>query len=527
MNKNCKARRGRERGIALLIAIFVLLLISVVAIALLVSSGTETALGSNYRASSTVYYAALAGLEEARGRLLPKNPTYFNNTDSTFIQTPFPLGYTRYVINRLSGDNIVPWDPSNTYYDNEYQSEFNQAASSASWQSVYSVWDYSLSPSLPGPMYKWVRITAATEQSLYLDVDSDGVYDHTIPIYYDPAGVDSHGNPAPSLIKTLTPPSTAVQVLQITALAYLPNGSRKMLQYVVAPIGLNGLSFPAALAMDGPNVGNNPSYPFVTPIGANFVMDGTDAYFSPGTGGCAAGNPSPSPVRAIGYSNTGGGDQSFINITNGIAPGMANNFKGSHAAGTGSPSPNVYYLGNSPPTGPPTLISSLQTLSSVNTVVSSISQTADVTLAGGLTQSDSNNLMPAGMSAANPMTVVVNGDFTENGWSGTGYGILLVTGTFNYDPNSSWNGIILVIGKGVFYSSQSSPGTGQINGAVFVATTVDGSGNPLSSLGSPTFNFDNWEGFGNQGFYYSSCWVQYVQSPGKYQVLSFHEIPQS
>ena len=71
-----KTRRSSENGIALLIAIFVLLLISVVAIALLVSSGTETALGANYRSSSTVYYAAIAGLEEARGRLLPKNPNY-------------------------------------------------------------------------------------------------------------------------------------------------------------------------------------------------------------------------------------------------------------------------------------------------------------------------------------------------------------------------------------------------------------------------------------------------------------------
>ena len=129
MNRDRKTRRRSERGIALLIAIFVLLLISVVAIALLVSSGTETALGTNYRASSTVYYAALAGLEEARGRLLPKNPTYFNNTDSNFIQTPFPLFFTRYVINRLPGDNIVPWDPSNTYYDKEYQSEFKDRKS--------------------------------------------------------------------------------------------------------------------------------------------------------------------------------------------------------------------------------------------------------------------------------------------------------------------------------------------------------------------------------------------------------------
>src|SRR5277367_5297963 len=93
MNKNHKTRRRAEKGIALLIAIFVLLLISVVAIALLVSSGTETALGANYRSSSTVYYAALAGLEEARGRLLPKNPTYLGTST---IPNPLPLGQTVY-----------------------------------------------------------------------------------------------------------------------------------------------------------------------------------------------------------------------------------------------------------------------------------------------------------------------------------------------------------------------------------------------------------------------------------------------
>src|SRR5580698_11165083 len=100
MKKVPKMRRRSEDGIALLIAIFVLLLISVVAIALLVSSSTETALGANYRSSSTVYYAALAGLEEARGRLLPKNPNYYG---SSIISpgTTFPLGQTLYVLNAL------------------------------------------------------------------------------------------------------------------------------------------------------------------------------------------------------------------------------------------------------------------------------------------------------------------------------------------------------------------------------------------------------------------------------------------
>jgi len=55
--------RRSEAGIALLTAIFILLLIGVVAIALIVSSGTESALAGNYRSSAGVYYAALAGVE--------------------------------------------------------------------------------------------------------------------------------------------------------------------------------------------------------------------------------------------------------------------------------------------------------------------------------------------------------------------------------------------------------------------------------------------------------------------------------
>jgi len=521
MTKDRKTGCRSEKGIALLIAIFVLLLISVVAISLLVSSGTETALGANYRASSTVYYAALAGLEEARGRLLPKNPTYFG-AGVISPTTQFPLGQTLYVINRLQGENIVPWDSSNMYYDKEYQSEFNAAASSASWQSKYSVWDNNIQ-GFPGPIYKWVRITAATERSLYLDVNADGVYDLTTPIYYNSAQVDSLGRPAPSLILTATPPPTAVQVLQITSLAYLPNGSQKLLQYVVAPVAMN-LAFPATITLDGPNVApTSGSYTFTVPWGANFFLDGTDQFFSPGAGGCVAGNPGPIPVRGFGYSNN---DSSAATIMDAIGQHVGDTATYGDYKGLGV-SPNVYYVGNPPPPGPPSLSGNLQNLAGVNSVVSTLTQVADVTLDGMMTpvlQSDTNNVMPAGMSATNPMTVVVNGDLDTTGWTGAGYGVLLVTGTFTYDSNSTWNGIILVIGKGIFYSHVFSQGTGRINGAVFVATTVDGAGNPLGSLGSPMFDFG---GQGNQGIYYSSCWVQYVQSSTKYRVLSFHEIPQS
>jgi Tfp pilus assembly protein PilX len=53
--RNTFGRRRTETGIALLISIFILLLISVVAIALIVSSGTESALAGNYRSSTGVY----------------------------------------------------------------------------------------------------------------------------------------------------------------------------------------------------------------------------------------------------------------------------------------------------------------------------------------------------------------------------------------------------------------------------------------------------------------------------------------
>ena len=70
MNVRRTIRKVRsDAGVALLISIFVVLLISIVAIALIVSSGTESALAGNYRSATAVYYAALAGLEEGRGRL--------------------------------------------------------------------------------------------------------------------------------------------------------------------------------------------------------------------------------------------------------------------------------------------------------------------------------------------------------------------------------------------------------------------------------------------------------------------------
>jgi hypothetical protein len=259
--------------------------------------------------------------------------------------------------------------------------------------------------------------------------------------------------------------------------------------------------------MDGNNVGNNATYPFSVPSWASFIVNGHDQY-SPNS--CV---PGATPVSAIGYTNNSGGDTSKSNITSSIGAWNHGDF-----IGWGAADPNVNYVGGPPA---PSLAPNLLNVAGVESLVATITQNADVVVNGPATQS----AMPAAMSAANPMTVVVNGDLTFNGWHNAGYGILLVTGVFTYDPDASWNGIVLVIGKGIMYAHQG--GSGQFNGAVFLATTVDALGNPLpisSPLGSPSFSFTS--SAGSLGIYYSSCWIQYAQPPLRYQVLSFHEIPQ-
>jgi hypothetical protein len=503
-NANGKDRqRRREGGAALLISLFALLLIAVVAIALIVASGTETALTGNYHSATAAYYAAVAGLEEGRGRLLPKSPDYFNKTIAGFIPAgPVPMNLVSYIRNPVGGEVIDPTDLSagNPYADREYATEFPTVAGKTV-QYIDSVY-VSGTSGLPGPLYKWVRITATTEESLGIDINgSAGSLDNTRLAYYDPAHVDGSGNVTPSIISVNSPPSTAVQVFQVTALAVLPNGSQKMLQYVVAPDTLN-LNLPAALVLDGNNVA------FTGPSSVSFSINGTDQH---AVGSCS---PGPSPAAAIGYINSG--DASAGNIASGVPSGKA-----SHYTGAGGATPNINYVGPPSPTPVPSaLAANLMTVNGLNALVKTITENADTVINHDATQFD---LPTATMSAANPMMIVVNGDLSTNGWHGTGYGLLLVTGTFHYDPDSSWRGLALVVGKGDFESHQG--GIGQFQGGMLIARLFDSGNTPLppgAPLGIPTFN----QTAGGIGIDYSSCWIKAAQPSLAYKVLSFREISQ-
>jgi hypothetical protein len=86
-----------------------------------------------------------------------------------------------------------------------------------------------------------------------------------------------------------------------------------------------------------------------------------------------------------------------------------------------------------------------------------------------------------------------------------------------YDPDASWYGIVLVIGKGSITAEKS--GSGAFYGAVLVANTAGLA--PTARLGAATFDFS--QGSAGNGIFYSSCLIKQAQTPLKYKVLSFRE----
>lgn len=536
--RNKRAKGQRESGAALLIAIFALMLISVVAIAMIVEQGTDSALAGNYRTSISAYYAAVAGLEEARGRLLWKNPDYFDGPTSpnpgfmpmAGVLPAMQLTDVRYILNPASGETVDPTsaNPAN-YPDSDYANEMGWPLSAANVVTINSTYQ---SASIPGPVYKWVRINPVTEYALNLDVNGDGAIDGATPLLYDPARVVGvTPTPAPSLIlpTSIPPTPTAVQALEITSLAVLPNGSKRLLQYVVAPLLVStqistqvdsptpplpgGLpfnpGFPAAVTMDG----NNVSYQ--DPGTPDFVVNGQDT----GAGSCT---PPQTAVESIEYTNPL--DSSYWSILSNVNP-VQNSYPGYPL---GPPPTYVPTTPSVPNRSVPTAVrQSWLTPATLDAVVQDITKSADVVITGPATGANMPTWNP---SNPIPMTVVVNGDLNLTRWYQTASGLLLVTGTLTYDPDTIWKGIVLVIGQGNLLWSDRGHGIGGIYGAVLVANTRDSSGNLLATLGPASFS--GISSFGHRssaqgGIYYNSCLINSAgaQAPLTYKILSFHEIP--
>lgn len=112
--RNHGKRRG-ERGVALLVAVFALMLLSAIGMAMMFSANTETTINSNYREKQIATYAALAGLQEAKDRLIPA-------TGDIDWPTELPDAAAKnivYILNPSGTDDVKPWHWQNTFADTE------------------------------------------------------------------------------------------------------------------------------------------------------------------------------------------------------------------------------------------------------------------------------------------------------------------------------------------------------------------------------------------------------------------------
>lgn len=226
------AQQG-QRGVALLIAVFSLLLISAVGVSLIVMSSTESAVTWNYKRSTAVFYAAQAGLEEARERLVVGTPDTIRGNPS-FPNELLPVaGQMLYIVNPAPGDPAFsPQFGPALYFDAEYGKEFGVPLLPNPAQIVQAS-AMTQAGNLPPLDYKWVRITLKTEAMGGLDLNGDGVLDSIQAVRAQ--STDNQCLPGmPRCTSDPNAPVTTRPVYRLTALALDPYGSKRMVQAEVA-----------------------------------------------------------------------------------------------------------------------------------------------------------------------------------------------------------------------------------------------------------------------------------------------------
>ena len=310
----------RERGIALFFAVFTLLLLIAITVSLIFMSNTETVVNANYREEQVAYFAAKAGIEEARARMMASDPSPITLP----LTAPTTAGGIVYLVNNAGVANAVqPWLATNAYADTELCHDgyglaglsvvapdvrcASEPTSTTYYTTVAS--DLPFSGTSNALAYKWVRIAAklngtvegpgTTATNTTYNVNT-GVGTATTLVCWD--GVAEHVLTVANCNAMSNANATYMtNVYTLTSLAVSPAGARRMVQAEVAlnpttpfPDGLYATSTACpALTFSG----NNPSTNSYTTAGG-----GTYATTVSATGGDVGSNGGVS----VGNGNIGG-----------------------------------------------------------------------------------------------------------------------------------------------------------------------------------------------------------------------------
>lgn len=503
-----KKTGGAERGVALVIALLVLLLITAVGMGMIFMSNTETNVSANFRDEQTAYFAAKAGIEEVRDRLRAGAADSLNLITTLGTTLPGAPSGILYVINPLGSETVAPWVITGSNYpDDELVKELNctGTAPSGSWwvpTVPKASTSYQASPIL---QWKWVRVMEKINKS---DTGCTRV-----------TSVDgtTNGNrvcwTGTNEVTTLLTSCNAANanylpVYELTSLAVTTGGSRRMMQYEVAQNAFP--TIPGAFVFDGPG-------PNFSPPNSNaFAVSGTDNSASHGGAINGVACPLPTNVPAVaGYD--AGSQATLLNDIN----KRKNNYTTGPANSVTDSASNVG----------PALASDTPNLATVD----GLTTLSNMIVAAAGPNVYPNGTVPTNLGTpANPVVNVVNGDLSIGG---SGAGILLVTGQLTLNGNFSWDGLILVIGEGAIVKNGGGGAT--VNGAMFAANLFSdakaGTTGPgaypgystpiaLGANNPPGIPFFNWNGGGNATIQYDSCWIQAVNQSQPYHIVTQREL---
>ncbi len=488
-----KKKSGKsEQGFALIIALLTLLLISAALMGMFIMSNTETNVSANFRDEQTAYFASKGGIEEARDRMRSTATNSLSPKTTLANALPGQPNGILYVTNPAAGEIVAPWLTTGANYpDDEICKEVTCASGvptpTGTWYiptPASASTSYAAAPILP---WKWVRVMAKQNKSdtgATLVTSVDGNVNNNRICWNGTNEIST----AAASCKTANPSYTPVY--ELTALAVTPSGSRRMRQYEASQTPFP--SIPGAFVFDGSNPSFNP------PNSAAFNVMGNDVAQGPTAGvGCDA---------AVNQPALGAYD-------NGSVATLDGNIQG-------NPDRSSQYTSSTPYVTPPAVSSVNSSLSSgyINlTTVDGLTKFANTIIAAAGTNVYPNGGVPTNLGTSTaPVINVVNGDYT---YTGSGAGILLVTGQLTLNGNFSYNGLILAIGEGAI--TKSGGGGGTVNGAMFAANLyhdnpgTSGPGaypaytNPIA-LGSslqPGIPYFGWSGGGSATIQYDSCWI--------------------
>ena len=167
-----RTKGKKERGMALLLTLFALLLLSGIGLFMVLSSNTETRIDANYGSSLRSYYAARSGLEEVRDRIKYPSSSPGGLADLLPQDIAGNAKGVLYVLNPTNGETIDPTDITSPYFDDDLCHAYNsgipkgikcgEVPTATNWQLA----SQPAEAPATGPLgYKWVRITMKTNRT--------------------------------------------------------------------------------------------------------------------------------------------------------------------------------------------------------------------------------------------------------------------------------------------------------------------------------------------------------------------------